>query len=63
MGKHRFELSTNGRRKQSEWTVMNDKFDELERDFAQHGTRGRALKKFGVGLAGIALASISAVCL
>jgi len=35
---------------------MNDKFDELAKGLAQSGTRRQALKKFGVGLAGIALA-------
>ena len=37
---------------------MNDKFDELAKDLAQSVTRRGALKKFGVGLAGIALASL-----
>ena len=36
---------------------MNDKFDELAKALAQSVTRRGALKKFGVGLAGIALAS------
>jgi hypothetical protein len=35
---------------------MNDKFDELVKGLAQSVTRRGALKKFGVGLAGIALA-------
>ena len=35
---------------------MNDKFDELARGLAQSVTRRAALKKFGVGLAGLALA-------
>ncbi len=35
---------------------MNDKFDELAKGLAQSVTRRGALKKFGVGLAGIALA-------
>ena len=35
---------------------MNDKFDELAKNMAQSVTRRGALKKFGVGLAGIALA-------
>ena len=35
---------------------MNNKFDELARGLAQSATRRQALKKFGVGLAGIALA-------
>ena len=37
---------------------MNDKFDELAKGLAQSVTRRAALKKFGVGLAGIALASL-----
>jgi len=35
---------------------MNNKFDELTRSLAQSVTRRGALKKFGVGLAGMALA-------
>ena len=35
---------------------MNEKFDELARGLAQSVTRRQALKKFGVGLAGMALA-------
>ncbi len=35
---------------------MNKKFDELAKGLAQSVTRRQALKKFGVGLAGIALA-------
>ncbi len=35
---------------------MNDKFDELTRQLAQSTTRRQALKKFGVGLAGMVLA-------
>src|ERR1051326_5596501 len=34
---------------------MNNKFDELTKAMAQFVTRRRALKKFGVGLAGMAL--------
>ena len=37
---------------------MNDKFDELAKDLGQSVTRREALKKFGVGLAGIALAAV-----
>ena len=37
---------------------MNDKFDELAMGVAQSFTRRRALKKFGIGLASIALASL-----
>jgi len=35
---------------------MNNKFDELTKGMAQSVTRRGALKKFGVGLAGLALA-------
>src|SRR5215475_16109991 len=37
---------------------MNYKFDELAKGMAQSITRRGALKKFGVGLAGIALALV-----
>ncbi len=37
---------------------MNEKFDELAKVLAQSVTRRGALKKFGVGLAGITLASL-----
>jgi len=35
---------------------MNNKFDELTKQMAQSVTRRGALKKFGLGLAGMALA-------
>ena len=35
---------------------MNEKFDELTKALAQSATRRQALKKFGVGLTGMALA-------
>ena len=35
---------------------MNHKFDELTKSMAQFVTRRAALKKFGLGLAGMALA-------
>jgi len=35
---------------------MNTKFDELAKGLAQSATRRQALKKFGIGLAGMALA-------
>ena len=38
---------------------MNNKFDELTKQMAQAVTRRAALKKFGVGLAGMALACFS----
>ena len=37
---------------------MNDKFDELAKGLAQSVTRRGALKQFGLGLAGIALATL-----
>src|SRR5207249_3237716 len=42
--------------KQTEGKNMNNKFDELTKSMAQSVTRRAALKKFGVGLAGMALA-------
>ena len=36
---------------------MNNKFDELAKGMAQSVTRRGALKKFGVGLAGMVLAA------
>jgi hypothetical protein len=35
---------------------MKDRFDEMTRGMAQSVTRRAALKKFGLGLAGVALA-------
>ena len=35
---------------------MNDQFDELAKGLAQSVTRRQALRRFGVGLAGFALA-------
>jgi hypothetical protein len=37
---------------------MNNPFDELTKDLAQSVTRRGAVKKFGVGLAGMALACL-----
>jgi hypothetical protein len=37
---------------------MNNKFDELAKSLAQSTTRRQALKKLGVSLAGMALASL-----
>ena len=37
---------------------MNDKFDVLAKGLAQSVTRRGALKKFGLGLAGVVLASL-----
>src|SRR5437773_333031 len=41
---------------QNERKSMNNKFDEFTKSLAQSVTRRQALKKFGVGLAGMALA-------
>jgi hypothetical protein len=38
---------------------MNDKFDDLAKGMARSVTRRGALKEFGVGLAGMALAWLS----
>ena len=40
---------------------MNHKFDELTKSLAQSVTRRAALKKFGLGLAGMALACFGLV--
>ena len=40
---------------------MNDKFDELIKGMAQSATRRQALKKFGAGLAAMALACFGLV--
>ena len=37
---------------------MNSKFDELAKDLAQSTTRRAAIKKFGFGIATIALAAL-----
>ena len=37
---------------------MNNKFDELTKGLAQSVTRRAALKKFGVGLTGVVLATL-----
>ncbi len=37
---------------------MNNQFDEITKSMAQSVTRRAALKKFGVGLAGMALACL-----
>src|SRR6266516_5934111 len=46
------------RRNKNERKVMQNKFDELTKAMAQSVTRRGALKKFGVGLAGLVLASL-----
>jgi len=40
---------------------MNNQFDELTKSLAQSVTRRAALKKFGVGIAGMALACFGPV--
>src|SRR5437667_8493699 len=40
---------------------MNNQFDELTKSMAQSVTRRAALRKFGVGLAGMALAGVLAI--
>jgi hypothetical protein len=40
---------------------MNEKFDELAKGMAQSVSRRGALKRFGLGLAGIALAALGLV--
>src|SRR5262245_35976639 len=47
--------------KQTKRRVMNDKFDELRKSLARSVTCRAALKRFGVGLTGIALAA-GALC-
>ena len=37
---------------------MNDKFDEMTKGLAQSVTRRQALRRFGIGLAGIVLATV-----
>jgi hypothetical protein len=37
---------------------MNNKFDELAKGLAQSVTRRGALKKFGIGIAGVVLATL-----
>jgi hypothetical protein len=50
------QFNTKDKTKQNERKIMNNKFDELAKGMAQSVTRRGALKKFGVGLAGMALA-------
>jgi hypothetical protein len=53
-------LCTQGHKKnkkqKKEGKIMNSKFDELTKSVARSATRRAALKKFGVGLTGMALA-------
>ena len=53
--------STSVNERPSESKSMNNQFDELTKGMAQSVTRRQALKKFGVGLAGIALACFGLV--
>jgi len=50
--------TVNREKEPNESKLMNDKFDELTKGLAQSVTRRGALKKFGVGVAGIALAAL-----
>src|SRR5438552_2649515 len=52
-------VAANQNQTKNERIVMNDKFDELAKGLAQSVTRRGALKKFALGLTGIALASLS----
>src|SRR5262245_54086277 len=52
----RHKLTNN--KTQTERKNMNNPFDELTKNVAQSVTRRAALKKFGVGLAGMALAAL-----
>jgi hypothetical protein len=49
-------IARNTTNKSTQENNMNNKFDELAKGMAQSVTRRGALKKFGVGLAGMALA-------
>jgi hypothetical protein len=53
-----FPCRTETENRQNERKVVNDKFDELAKNMAQSVTRRGALKKFGVAVAGIVLASL-----
>jgi hypothetical protein len=48
-------------RKKNERKTVNNKFDELAKGLAQSVTRRQAFKKFGVSLAGMALACFGLV--
>jgi hypothetical protein len=48
---------TNNKRTKTKGKSVNNKFDELAKSMAQSVTRRGALKKFGAGLAGMALAA------
>jgi hypothetical protein len=53
----RFQKSLTQHKPKKESHEMNNQFDELTKSMAQSVTRRAALKKFGVGLAGMALAA------
>jgi hypothetical protein len=49
-------LTVSNNKQKQKRKSMNEKFDELAKGLAQSATRRQALKKFGIGLAGLALA-------
>src|SRR5438876_252517 len=49
-------LANRKQRNRQQERAMNNKFDELTKSMAQSITRRAALKRFGIGLAGIAAA-------
>jgi hypothetical protein len=49
-------VKQNNKQNKNNGKSMNNKFDELAKGMAQSVSRRQALKKFGVGLAGMALA-------
>ena len=55
------EANKPNKKQPSERKRMNNKFDELTKSMAQSVTRRAALKRFGVGLAGMALACFGLV--
>jgi len=58
INRHRAALGEQQVKRRTKRKPMNDKFDELAKSLAQSVTRRGALKKFGVGLAGVVLASL-----
>jgi hypothetical protein len=55
-GSNRGKFSSQNTKQQKERTAMDNKFDELAKGLAQSVTRRQAFKKFGIGIAGMALA-------
>jgi hypothetical protein len=55
---NKIRVSERNNKTTHERKVMNNQFDELTKTMAQSVTRRGALKKFGVGLAGMALACL-----